>query len=193
MKKLIAITVLAGLMLPSICTATLSAGYTPATFACNGSTTNFSVTWSFWSSSDLVVKVTDGDGTETTLTEGAGAGKYTIYAANSDYSSGARISTGTTYDSDYTITIFRSVPYTQELDIGGDFVPAEPLEQQLDKLAAQIQQLSVGDISNNYVNTTFYLKYGTNEVMKIQATGPYAFTIYCNSSTGWVEQMSFAE
>jgi len=193
MKKLIWCVFLAGLMLTSICFAILSASYAPVTFECNGSVTTFYVTWTFWETSDLVVKVTDGDGLVTTLTEGSGAGKYSVYAANNDYSSGARITTGTTYDSDHTLTIFRSVPYGQTLDIGGDFIPAEPLEQQLDRLAAQIQQLNVGTISNNYVNTVLFLKYGTNEVMKIQATGPHSFKIYCNSSTGWVEQMSFAE
>jgi hypothetical protein len=76
---------------------------------------------------------------QTVLVEGSGAGKYTIFAANNDYSSGATVTTGSTY-TDGQITIERSVPYGQELSIGGDFVPAKPLEQQLDKLAAQTQQ-----------------------------------------------------
>jgi len=139
------------------------------------------------------VVVTESGGDSTTLIEGAGAGKYTVYAANSDYSSGARITTGTTYDSDYTITISRAVPYAQELDIGGDFVPAEPLEAQLDKLAAQIQQLAAVASTNTSFTPLLYLKYGTNQTLKIQATGPYSAKIYCNSATGWVEQMTFSE
>jgi len=121
----------------------LSADYEPEQYACNGSTTAFPATWGFFNTTDLIVTLTDSDGDDTILAEGSGAGKYTVTAPNNDYSSGATITTGTTYASGNQITIERSVPEGQDLEIVGDFIPAEPLEQALDKLAAQIQQ--VGD------------------------------------------------
>ena len=139
MKK--TLTFLTAVLCTSLCFATLSTDYDPAQYNTNGSTTQYSVQWGFFSTSDLVVYYTDSDGIDTTLTEGAGAGKYTVYAANSDYSSGATITTGTTYPSGGRITIERLVPYGQSLSINGDFVPAKPLETQLDKLAAQTQQI----------------------------------------------------
>jgi hypothetical protein len=138
MKKLN--TILTVLLVGTLCFATLSTTYEPAQYNTNGSTTQFQIQWSFFSTSDLVVYHTDSDGVDTTLTEGSGAGKYTVYAPNSDYSNGATITTGTTYPSSEKITIERFVPYGQELAINGDFVPAKPLDTQLDKLAAQIQQ-----------------------------------------------------
>lgn len=139
MKK--TLTFLTAVLCTSLCYATLSTDYDPAQYNTNGSTTQYSVQWGFFSTSDLVVYYTDSDGVDTTLLEGAGAGKYTVYAANSDYSSGATITTGTTYPSGGRITIERLVPYGQSLSINGDFVPAKPLETQLDKLAAQTQQI----------------------------------------------------
>ncbi len=136
MKKLILITAL----IASTCLATLSPIYAPAQYDCNGSVVNFTVSWQFFAKTDLQVYIVDSDGVSTLLTEGAGAGKYTVYAPNSDYSSGARITTGSTYASGNRISISRVVPDGQELSINGDFIPAKPLEQQLDKLAAQNQQ-----------------------------------------------------
>lgn len=141
MKNRVFMWVLAVLSLAGVCGATVSDNYTPLSYTCNGSTTNFTVSWPFWETDDLIVTVTDSDGVITTLTEGAGAGKYQVYAANSDYTSGARVYTGTAYASGNTVTIYRNVDYDQELSIGGDFVPAKPLERQLDKIVAQIQQV----------------------------------------------------
>ena len=122
----------------TICYGTLSATYAPVSYTGNGAT-EFAFPYSFFEKSDLIVYRVDADGVQTVLVEGSGTGKYTIFAANNDYSSGATVTTGSTY-TDGQITIERSVPYGQELSIGGDFVPAKPLEQQLDKLAAQTQQ-----------------------------------------------------
>lgn len=122
--------------------ATLSTTYAPAQYNCDGSTTEFTFGYPFFETSDLeVYLVTSATGETNKLVEGAGAGKYTVYAPNADYSSGARITTGTAYANTYRLVIARNVPYGQQLDINGDFVPAEPLEQELDKLAAQIQQV----------------------------------------------------
>jgi len=121
--------------------ATLSPTYEPAQYDANGSTTAFPVTWSFFDTSDVIVYVTDSDGDTTILTEGSGAGKFTVTAPNNDYSDGATITTGTTYPSGTSITIERSVAYGQDLDIVGDFIPGDPLETALDKIAAQNQQV----------------------------------------------------
>src|SRR6056297_1739929 len=121
--------------------ATLSSTYEPAQYDANGSTTAFPVTWSFFDTSDVIVYVTDSDGDTTILTEGSGAGKFTVTAPNNDYSDGATITTGTTYPSGTSITIERSVAYGQDLDIVGDFIPGDPLETALDKIAAQNQQV----------------------------------------------------
>lgn len=138
MKRLLIALLALGIATTSL--ATLSDTYSPTQYTITGTVDDFNVSWSFFETTDLVVTITDSAGTDTVLTEGSGAGKYTVSAINNDYSSGATISTGTEYGSGYQITIERSVPYGQELDINGDFIPAEPLEQALDKLAAQIQQ-----------------------------------------------------
>lgn len=139
MNKIISILILS--MLSLSCFATLSTTYSPAQYNADGTTVDFTFPYAFFSTSDLQVYVVSSAGATNMLVEGSGAGKYVVYAANSDYSSGARITTGTAYASGNRIVIARSVPYGQQLDINGDFIPAEPLEQQLDKLAAQIQQV----------------------------------------------------
>ena len=132
--------ILAMLLVASSCFATLSSTYAPAQFNANNSVVQFSVSWGFFSTTDVVVTHTSSAGVDTVLVEGSGAGKYTVTAPNSDFSAGATITTGTTYPSGDTLTIERSVPEGQSLSINGDFVPAKPLETQLDKLAAQNQQ-----------------------------------------------------
>jgi len=131
-------------LLAGACFATLSNTYAPAQYDCDGGTTEFTVNYTFFETTDLQVYLIDATGSSTLLVEGSGAGKYTVYAPNNDYSDGCIITTGSTYDSTYRIVISREVPYGQQLSIGGDFVPAKPLEQQLDKLAAQIQQVDDG-------------------------------------------------
>lgn len=138
MKRLL--IALIALAIATTSLATLSDTYSPTQYTITGTVNDFNVSWSFFATTDLVVTITDSAGTDTVLTEGSGAGKYTVSAINNDYTSGATISTGTEYGSGYQITIERSVPYGQTLDINGDSIPGEPLEQALDKLAAQIQQ-----------------------------------------------------
>ena len=142
MKKLLITLLLAAYATCSY--ATLSTTYSPTQYNTDATNTAFNVTWGFFTETDVKVTYTDSDELDTVLTYGSGAGKYTIYAANADYESGGRITTGSTYPADGRITIERLVPYGQELSINGDFVPAKPLETQLDKLAAQTQQIKDG-------------------------------------------------
>jgi hypothetical protein len=139
--KLLLNTLLFITLFASPCFATLSASYAPDQYNTNGTNTTFTASWGFFAKSDLVVTHTDSSDIDTVLELGSGAGKYTVYAANADYSSGATITTGTAYPSGDRLTIERLVPYGQQLSINGDFVPAKPLETQLDKLAAQNQQI----------------------------------------------------
>jgi len=118
----------------------LSDNYTPTQYTIQTGVTAFTVPWTFFDTDNLQVTITDTDGVDKVLTEGAGADQYSVSAVNNDYSQGATITTVTTYPENYQITIERIVDYSQELEINGDFIPAEPLETQLDKIVAQIQQ-----------------------------------------------------
>ena len=139
MKQLFTALLILALGMP--CLATLSTTYAPDQYNTNGTNTTFTASWGFFSTSDLVVTYTSPTDVDTVLSEGSGTDKYTVYAANSDYSGGATITTYDTYPANGRLTIERLVPYGQQLSINGDFVPAKPLETQLDKLAAQNQQI----------------------------------------------------
>lgn len=192
-------TTLALLFVAGTCLATLSASYAPDQYNTNGSVTQFSASWGFFSKTDLIVTYTDSAGVDLVLVEGAGAGKFTVYAANSDYSSGATITTGTTYPSSGRITIERSVPYGQALSINGDFIPAKPLETQLDKLAAQTQQTedSIGrtltipatDVAGL---TTEFPNVATraSKVMAFDASGNVTVHTAVTSGTVYVDEVS---
>ncbi len=195
MKKLILITAL----IASTCLATLSPTYAPAQYDCNGSVVNFTVSWQFFAKTDLQVYIVDSDGVSTLLTEGAGVGKYTVYAPNSDYSSGARITTGSTYASGNRISISRVVPDGQELSINGDFIPAKPLEQQLDKLAAQNQQtansigltLSFPDTDPaGLTNTLPVAENRASKIIQFDASGNVAAVSPIESGTVFVDDVT---
>lgn len=169
-------TILIALLFANVCTATLSATYSPSQYDTDNSTTAFTAPWGFFSTTDLVVTYTDSDEVDTVLTEGSGTDKYSVYAANANYAGGATITTSDTYPSGGRITIERSVPYGQQLSINGDFVPAKPLETQLDKLAAQVQQV-LSDFSttisfpNTDLPTTTYAVTNSATVRAGQAIG----------------------
>jgi hypothetical protein len=144
MKKTLAI--LALLVSATLSFGELSTTYAPVSYNCNGSATAYAFPYTFFEKTDLNVYVVTSNGVSTLLEEGSGAGKYTVYAANADYSSGATITAGTAYSAGNRFVISRTIPYGQGLVINGDFVPAKPLEQALDKIAGQVQQIkdSVG-------------------------------------------------
>jgi hypothetical protein len=109
-------------------------------YACNGALTEFAFPYKFFQEEDLVVILTDSDGAETTLTITT---HYTVSATNNDFSSGGTVTTVDAYSSDYTITILRSLSPTQESDYrDADALPAETLEDDLDKGAMVDQQLT---------------------------------------------------
>ena len=112
-----------------------------AQYKCNNSTTEFDLEVRILDENDVLVYLKDTtDGTQTLLEVTT---NYTIEAISGDYDNGARITTVSTYSSDYEITLLREVDFDQELDLeeGGD-LPSNSLEDALDKGVMQAQQLS---------------------------------------------------
>ena len=108
-------------------------------YNCDGSQTEFAFTFPIFNTSDLVVTIADADGNETTLTETT---DYSVAPAGNDYSGGGTVTTVETYSSSYTITILRTISLDQETDFRTlDILPAETLEDALDKLTMISQQI----------------------------------------------------
>jgi hypothetical protein len=108
-------------------------------YACNGSTTEFPVTFPFLENDDLVVYLIDSDGVSTTLALDT---NYTVTGAGG---SSGTVTTVSTYASGYTILIDRVVDLLQETDLENQatYYP-EVLEDALDKLTMIAQQLDSG-------------------------------------------------
>jgi hypothetical protein len=122
---------------------------TPRTIQnCNGVLKNFTFTFPIISSSDLVVTLTNTTtGAETTLAETTDytvADPNGVMSSRADYSSGGSITTtaADAYSASYTITIERSIPYTQEVDLT-EAMPTlyETFEDGLDKVTMLVQQV----------------------------------------------------
>jgi len=119
---------------------TLTSTTNKVSYAGNGATTSFAVTFAFWDADDLKVILRDADGVETTWTRGT---EYSI--------TGGSGSTGTltvdTSPTDYTpasgetLVIKSNIGLTQSTNLpaGGD-IPSDSLEQQLDKIVRISQQ-----------------------------------------------------
>ena len=114
------------------------------TYSTNGSTTVFAVPFSFWDASDLIVVILNNStGAETTLTI------TTNYTVSGGKGATGLITTVATYASGYKLQIKRIIPVKQELDLSdNDSFPAESVEQQLDKVVAQVQQINTGQSFN---------------------------------------------
>lgn len=110
-------------------------------FAGNGSTTVFSFPYYFQSQSDLKVILRDADGVETTKTLTT---HYTVSGTltNNVYASGGSVTMLTAPASGETLIIYRDPAITQGVDlVANDSLPAETLEQALDKAAMIAQRL----------------------------------------------------
>lgn len=104
-------------------------------YAGAGTTGPFTVGFRFLENSHLRVVKTDAGGAETTLTLGL---DYTVTGAGG---SGGTITTTAPVAVGYSITIVRSVPYTQETDYTqSDPFPAQSHEDAIDKLTMLAQQ-----------------------------------------------------
>lgn len=108
-------------------------------YSCNGSTTEFPVTFPFLEDDDLVVYLIDNTGASTTLTIDT---HYTVTGAGG---SSGTVTTVATYASGNTILIDRVVDLLQETDLENQatYYP-EVLEDALDKLTMIAQQLYSG-------------------------------------------------
>ena len=121
---------------------TVSSTTTKAQYSGNGTTTVFAVPFYFLLNSDLLVILRSSAGVETTqvLTT-----NYTVTGAGNE--SGGSITMLVAPPTGTTLTILRNAPATQETDlIPNDRLPAESLEDALDKLTMLVQQL---DEENN--------------------------------------------
>lgn len=106
----------------------------------DGSTISFPITFPFWDDDDLLVKLTDANGSDETWVRGA---QYTI--TGGDGSSGTL--TVITTPTDYTpalnevLTILSDLDTVQDLSLptGGEF-PSENVETRLDQIVRLIQQ-----------------------------------------------------
>lgn len=114
-----------------------------ASFACNGSTVAFPLTFPFYSKTDLVVTLRiNTTGSETTLTVDV---DYTV-SVSSPGPGGTVTLIGsyatTPPATGKTLVVSRILPYTQEVDfIQGDALPPENLEEGLDRGVMLAQQL----------------------------------------------------
>lgn len=109
-------------------------------YDCNGSVTEFAFPYALFSSSDLRVYLTDETtGVITLLVENTA---YTVKATNNAYENGCTVTTVLTYGSNYKLTLIRDLAATQSLDlVENDAMPAESLEDALDRATILIQQL----------------------------------------------------
>lgn len=114
----------------------------------NSTVTAYSITFPYAKNADYIkVAVLDSAGVETVLT----SGQYSVNTSTDE------LTTTTAYDNTNTVTIYREVPYTQELDLenGGNFNVDSVETSGLDILAFQIQQLARRlDLSLRFTETS---------------------------------------
>lgn len=116
---------------------TVSSQTSRVSYAGNGSTTAFAVSFYFLADSHLKVILRAADGSETVKTLTA---DYTVSGAGNP--SGGTVTMNVAPTSGATLVIVRNVPLTQETDYqANDDFPAESHERALDKLTMEVQQL----------------------------------------------------
>ena len=119
---------------------TVTSSTAKVSYAGNGSTTVFTITFRFLVDSHIVATLRDANGAETTWIEGT---HYTLTGAGGASGTLTVITSPTDYTpaSGETLVISRNVPRTQESDYGeNDSFPAETHEEALDKLTMLAQQ-----------------------------------------------------
>ncbi len=116
---------------------TVSSSTAKVSYSGNGSTTLFAVPFYFLANSQLLVVLRASSGAETTQVLGT---NYTVTGAG--VLTGGSITMLVAPPSGSTLVISRNVPLTQETDLQpNDRLPAETLEQSLDKLTMLVQQI----------------------------------------------------
>jgi len=121
---------------------TISSTVNRVSYTGNGVTTAFAFSYPFQSTSDLkVLKVTIADGTEVLQTITT---HYTISGTttNGVYASGGTVNMVAAPSASYKLVIYREPALTQTIDlVENDALPAETLEQGLDKAVLILQRL----------------------------------------------------
>ncbi len=115
--------------------------YTPLSYSTNGSLVIFPVTFDFFDTSDIVVKLrTTSTGADTLLTEGL---HYDVTGlTGSDPYTGGNVVAVETYDSGFTLSITRSTTQTQTTDLKQSGpLPSDDIEDSLDRLTMMSQEL----------------------------------------------------
>lgn len=128
----------------ALCTtapAQVNTVYTPASYACNGSSTTFAFSFDIDNTSELVVTLVASDGTAVDLTLNS---DYSVSATNNNYRSGpgGTVTTVSTYASGYTIVLSRALPQLQAAPYAtsGQIRPAT-LRSSFDRLTMMVQEL----------------------------------------------------
>jgi hypothetical protein len=114
-------------------------------FSPSADTTSFSFTFPYYAASDISADVLEANGTSTTITAGVG---FSLTANNGDTALGGTVDTSAgsspygTINSGDKITIYRTVPLTQEYDLqDGSSIDPTALNTALDRTVAQSQQI----------------------------------------------------
>lgn len=116
---------------------TVSSSVNKVFYVGNGTTTEFAIPFVFFKDTDVVVRVQKGAATKI-LSQGD---DYVLTGTGS--AQGGSLSLTVALSVDERLGIVREVPYVQETRyIDGDPLPAELLEQNLDRLTMQTQQLA---------------------------------------------------
>jgi hypothetical protein len=116
---------------------TVSSSTSRVSYSGNGSTVAFAVPFYFLANTQLLVVLRSSTGVETTQVLGT---NYTVTGAG--VSTGGTVTMTVAPASGTTLVISRNVPLTQETDLQpNDRLPAETLEQSIDKLTMITQQL----------------------------------------------------
>ena len=116
---------------------TVSSSTAKVSYSGNGSTQAFAVPFYFLANSQLLVVLRSSTGAETTQVLGT---NYTVTGAG--VLTGGTVTMTAAPASGTTLVISRNVPLTQETDLQpNDRLPAETLEQSIDKLTMITQQL----------------------------------------------------
>lgn len=143
---------------------TVSSSTSRIAYSGNGATVAFAVPFYFLANSQLTVTLLAADGTQTTKVLGTdyavtGAGVFT----------GGTVTMTSAPATGTTLTIVRNVPFTQETDfLPNDRLPAESLEQTVDKLTMITQQIDEAMDRS--------LKFPVSDSASLSATLPIAAT-----------------
>lgn len=122
--------------------------YEPKTFNCDGSTTEFSVSFRINETSDAKVylldtEVADPNDGQMLLTE---TSHYSISAPNNEYGDGFKVTTVATYAAKYKLIVARDLAETQTANyIENDSFPSKSHENVVDKLTMLVQELKAVD------------------------------------------------